>query len=195
LIGDQKAKKMNSRILGTQAQAARINESWWHPICSPLSFDDSKFRIQNSKFTLYPLSVTLVRSTACLLLAAYCLMPTVVHAQGCAMCYTSASAAQSTAKQALANGTLILLVPPVLFFAVITVVLYLYRNKYRDESFARNSESTIRSLISADAQLPAGNSPADSLRISTELRYLENDSTMMAADDGQRPMDKVYQKS
>lgn len=74
--------------------------------------------------------------TFCLLLA-YCLQPTVLNAQGCAMCYTSASAAQSGAKNALANGTLILFVPPMVFFALITVVLYMYRNKFRETSVAR----------------------------------------------------------
>ena len=48
------------------------------------------------------------------------------------MCYTSASAAKAGAKEALANGVLILLVPPMVFFAVITVVVYMYRNKFRD---------------------------------------------------------------
>jgi hypothetical protein len=50
------------------------------------------------------------------------------------MCYTSASAARSTAKTALADGTLILLVPPLVFFALIGVVLYRYRNRFREIS-------------------------------------------------------------
>lgn len=74
--------------------------------------------------------------TSCLLFSFWCLLPSILRAQGCAMCYTSASAARSTAKTALANGTLILLAPPMLFFALITVVVYRYRNKYRDESAA-----------------------------------------------------------
>ena len=48
------------------------------------------------------------------------------------MCYTSASAARAGAKEALANGVLILLVPPMVFFAIIAVVVYIYRNKFRD---------------------------------------------------------------
>jgi len=48
------------------------------------------------------------------------------------MCYTSADSARSTAKEALANGVLILLVPPMIFFALITVVVYKYRDKFRD---------------------------------------------------------------
>ena len=68
----------------------------------------------------------------CLLLSAYCLLPTVLNAQGCAMCYTSASAARTAGKEALANGTLILLIPPMVFFALISVVVYRYRNKFRE---------------------------------------------------------------
>jgi hypothetical protein len=48
------------------------------------------------------------------------------------MCYNSASAAKAGAKEALANGVLILLVPPMVFFALITVVVYKYRNKFRE---------------------------------------------------------------
>jgi len=70
----------------------------------------------------------------CLLTFAFALflLPGVLHAQGCAMCYTSASAAKAGAKEALANGVLILLVPPMVFFALITVVVYKYRDKFRD---------------------------------------------------------------
>ena len=50
------------------------------------------------------------------------------------MCYNSASAAKAGAKEALANGVLILLVPPMVFFALITVVVYRYRNKFRETS-------------------------------------------------------------
>ena len=71
----------------------------------------------------------------CLLTFAFALCltrPTVLNAQGCAMCYTSASAARASAKEALANGVLILLIPPMLFFALIGVVVYMYRNKFRE---------------------------------------------------------------
>ncbi len=68
---------------------------------------------------------------------ALCLLPTVLNAQGCAMCYTSASAARAGAKEALANGVLILLVPPMVFFALITVVVYMHRNRFREMSVVR----------------------------------------------------------
>jgi hypothetical protein len=50
------------------------------------------------------------------------------------MCYNSASAAKAGAKEALANGVLILLVPPMVIFAVISVVIYIYRNRFREMS-------------------------------------------------------------
>jgi hypothetical protein len=53
------------------------------------------------------------------------------------MCYNSASAAKAGAKEALANGVLILLLPPMVFFALITVVVYIYRNKFRETSVVR----------------------------------------------------------
>ncbi len=65
---------------------------------------------------------------------AFSFLPTVLDAQGCAMCYNSASAAHAGAKEALANGVLILLIPPMVFFALITVVVYIYRNKFREMS-------------------------------------------------------------
>lgn len=90
----------------------------------------------------------LLPTAFCFLLSAYWLAPSVVYGQGCAMCYTSASAAQEGAKQALAKSTLILLAPPMLFFVLIGVVLYLYRNKFRDVY-------VVRGPLSVDA--PPGN--------------------------------------
>jgi len=53
--------------------------------------------------------------TAAFLLAA----PGVANAQGCAMCYQSASAANRAGIQALESGVLILLAPPLAMFAAI----------------------------------------------------------------------------
>jgi hypothetical protein len=90
----------------------------------------------------------LLPSAFCLLLTAYCLLPTVLNAQGCAMCYTSASAARAGAKEALANGVLILLVPPMVFFALITVVIYIYRNKFRDsENWRPEHDRELQKLL------------------------------------------------
>jgi hypothetical protein len=92
---------------------------------------------------LLPTAFRLLLTAFCLLLAAYCLLPSVLYGQGCAMCYTSASAARSTAKAALANGTLILLVPPMVFFALITVVVYKYRDKFRETPIVRGTELPV----------------------------------------------------
>jgi hypothetical protein len=98
-----------------------------------------------------PWRLALLLLAFCVLTFAFalCFLPAPLHAQGCAMCYTSASAARSTAKEALANGTLILLIPPMVFFALITVVVYRYRNRYR-EAYRVNCEE----LPIADFRLP-----------------------------------------
>ena len=98
-----------------------------------------------SAFKLHPSDFCLLPSAFCF--TAYCLLPTVLNAQGCAMCYTSASAAKAGAKEALANGVLILLVPPMVFFALITVVVYMYRNKFRETSVVSGPLSDCRLSI------------------------------------------------
>jgi len=89
----------------------------------------------SSPSRLWPLRSSSVLTFAFCVLTfafAFCLLPTVLSAQGCAMCYNSASAAKAGAKEALANGVLILLVPPMVFFALITVVVYRHRNRFRE---------------------------------------------------------------
>jgi hypothetical protein len=48
--------------------------------------------------------------------------------------------ARAGAKEALANGVLILLVPPMVFFVLIAVVVYRYRNKFREMSVVCGGE-------------------------------------------------------
>jgi hypothetical protein len=95
----------------------------------------------------------------CLLTFAFSagLLPTVLHAQGCAMCYTSASAARSTAKQALASGTLILLAPPIVFFALIIVVVYKHRDKFREPDNWRPEHDRELQELLADLAPAKGN--------------------------------------
>jgi hypothetical protein len=71
---------------------------------------------------------------ALLLTAAVALIvPRVTSAQGCAMCYTSAAAAKQAGIQALQNGIVILLVPPLVMFA--GIIWLAYRSSTRwDES-------------------------------------------------------------
>ena len=52
------------------------------------------------------------------------------YAQGCAMCYTSASAARAGAIQALRSGILILLVPALMMFGGIFIVIYRSRDRF-----------------------------------------------------------------
>lgn len=56
----------------------------------------------------------------------------VARAQGCAICYNSASALGSRGIHALNQGILILLIPPLLFFIGIFVFFYRRRNVFRD---------------------------------------------------------------
>lgn len=196
------AAKINSGNRVGRFQVPRIGLAWWRRTAALISPYTSEFKIHNSRFTLYLLSFALF-------ISAFCLLPGELHAQGCAMCYTSASAARSAAKQALANGTLILLVPPMVFFALITVVLFVYRNKYRDESVVRNSESEMGSPLSAEQRFPQEISQEENFGIAAELRYLEADSGLAAPDAGlptpddglrdtdgeQWTTDKQYQRS
>ena len=79
------------------------------------------------------------------------------------MCYTSASAAKAGAQQALANGVLILLLPPMLFFAIITVVLYIYRNKFREPANWRPEHDREWQELLADLDPAAGQDPQATL--------------------------------
>jgi hypothetical protein len=47
--------------------------------------------------------------------------PEVIFAQGCALCYNDAAAANAGAIQALRSGILVLLIPPVLIFGAICI--------------------------------------------------------------------------
>lgn len=66
-------------------------------------------------------------------------------AQGCALCYNTASAAKASAIEALRRGILLLLFPPLLIFIAIFVVAYLHRNQFHEAAEA----------------VPAGEGPED----------------------------------
>lgn len=51
-------------------------------------------------------------------------------AQGCAICYNTASAQKASGISALRHGILILAIPPVLIFLMIGVVAYCGRNRF-----------------------------------------------------------------
>lgn len=53
-------------------------------------------------------------------------------AQGCAMCYQSASASGSRTIHALRNGIIILIIPPMLICGAISFLVYRRRNFYHN---------------------------------------------------------------
>jgi hypothetical protein len=91
------------------------------------------------------------------------LSPSTAAAQGCAMCYTTASSAKQAALEALQNGILILLVPPLLMFVGILWLAFRRRNaegggaeECEEDSDARSPRLTgvILSAAPAEKHLP-----------------------------------------
>jgi hypothetical protein len=81
------------------------------------------------------MSARIVRQTATWalwLVAAAVLLSasSLVYAQGCAMCYTSAAAAKAGAVHALRSGILILLLPVLAMCSGISVVIYRSRDRF-----------------------------------------------------------------
>jgi hypothetical protein len=77
-------------------------------------------------------------------------IPVAAQAQGCAMCYTSASAAKKAGMEALQNGVFILLFPPLLLFAAILW-----------QTFHRRSVQEVVEMESGLAPKPCGLTPLD----------------------------------
>lgn len=63
-------------------------------------------------------------------------VPALASAQGCAMCYNNAAAANPTAIHALRSGILVLMIPPVLIFAAICLFALRNRNRFNDGNAA-----------------------------------------------------------
>jgi len=57
-----------------------------------------------------------------------------ILAQGCALCYNTAAAASSRGITALRHGVLILMLPPVMIFGVVTFFTVRGRNRFNDEA-------------------------------------------------------------
>src|SRR5438552_16290729 len=57
---------------------------------------------------------------------------TVAWGQGCAMCYNSAAAAKASAIQALKQGILVLLFPPLAMFIGIFALAFRLRHRFND---------------------------------------------------------------
>ena len=64
-------------------------------------------------------------------------LPAVTSAQGCALCYQSAASAGQRAIQALRNGIVILIIPPLFICSAITYLVY----RRRDLHDAKAKES------------------------------------------------------
>ena len=63
-------------------------------------------------------------------LAIALLTPPALFAQNCALCYSQAAASGQRVIEALRSGILILMFPPVLIFAIFTIMAYKKRNQF-----------------------------------------------------------------
>jgi len=59
--------------------------------------------------------------------------PSVLYAQGCALCYQTAANSGSRFIQALKHGILVLLFPPLFIGTAIAIMAYRKRNQYVEE--------------------------------------------------------------
>jgi len=60
-------------------------------------------------------------------------IPSSAFAQNCAFCYTQAAGSGARIIQALRGGILILMLPPILMCAALTVMTYRRRNQFVEE--------------------------------------------------------------
>jgi hypothetical protein len=60
-------------------------------------------------------------------------VPSLVYAQNCALCYTQAAGAGSRMIAALKSGILVLVVPPMLICVGITWMAYKKRNQFNED--------------------------------------------------------------
>jgi hypothetical protein len=60
-------------------------------------------------------------------------IPSSAFAQNCALCYTQAAGSGERIIQALRGGILILMIPPILMCAALTVMTYRRRNQFVEE--------------------------------------------------------------
>ena len=88
-----------------------------------------QFRVSSFQFPVSSFVSRAAKRLACLgvIMIALHYAPA-ARAQGCAMCYTSASAAKQAALEALQNGIIILLAPPLLMFVGIFWLAFRRRN-------------------------------------------------------------------
>lgn len=119
-IGDPKSETRNSKIETRRTDAER-------PISSfQFAFSNFHFRISNSEFRF---SRWLARAVAVFVTFA---SATLTYAQGCALCYNTASAMKAAGIAALRQGILILLIPPLAICLGVFYVGYRSRDHYND---------------------------------------------------------------
>ena len=70
-------------------------------------------------------------------------LPLPAFSQNCALCYTQAASAGARMIQALRSGILVLIVPPTLMWAVVTVILYRKRNQFRQVDYTLESDRSL----------------------------------------------------
>ena len=70
-------------------------------------------------------------------------LPLPAFPQNCALCYTQAASAGARMIQALRSGILVLIVPPTLMWAVVTVILYRKRNQFRQVDYTLESDRSL----------------------------------------------------
>jgi len=72
-----------------------------------------------------------------------------IYAQGCAMCYTSAAAAKAGALQALRGGILILLLPVLAMCSGISVIIYRSRDRFLGAAeWSPEHDGELRAMVS-----------------------------------------------
>jgi hypothetical protein len=70
-------------------------------------------------------------------------LPLPAFSQNCALCYTQAASAGARMIQALRSGILVLIVPPTLMWAVVTVILHRKRNQFRQVDHTLESDRSL----------------------------------------------------
>jgi hypothetical protein len=79
---------------------------------------------------------------ATVLLSALLLMPVTSLAQGCAMCFSTASAASKDGQRAISKGVVILVIPPLAFMTLGVGAAFRYSKK-RDRDHESNRISML----------------------------------------------------
>ncbi len=119
-IRDTKSEPRNSKIETRRTDAESPISSFQFP------FWNFHFRISNFESRFLPWLASAIAALATFASA------TLVYAQGCALCYNTASAMKAAGITALRHGILILLIPPLAICLGVFYVGYRSRDHYND---------------------------------------------------------------